>query len=116
MTGLSVAGYRVIPPFRQRMNGQNVQEREGWEVYIIESEGGALYTGMARDARRRFQEHRHGRRGARFFRFSAPRKLLWIERLGDRSSAARREIEIKKLTRLQKMELIRGRQGHQEKE
>lgn len=97
------------------MNQQEKQERAGWEVYIIESEGGALYTGMARDAQRRLEEHRRGGRGARFFRFSPPRRILRIERFEDRSSAARREMEIKNLTRSQKIELIRGRTGSRER-
>ena len=79
-----------------------------WEVYIIQTTSSKLYTGITNDLDRRFKEHLTGKgRGARFFRFSAPEKLLFRERHPNRSSASKREAEIKKMSRKQKLALIK---------
>jgi len=79
-----------------------------WWVYVIRAANGALYTGITTDVLRRLREHRDGRRGARFFRFAAPNHVLYTERLPDRSSAARREAAIKRLSRTAKLALMRA--------
>lgn len=82
-----------------------------WEVYIIESKSKALYTGITTDLDRRFTDHKEKRKGARFFRISDPKKIVFREAHPDRSSATKREIEIKKMTRVEKLELIRSAGG-----
>ncbi len=77
-----------------------------WEVYIIETVSGKLYTGITNDLDRRFEDHLNGRKGARFFHFSAPRKIIFRAACKNRSEATQREIQIKKMTRLQKLALI----------
>lgn len=79
-----------------------------WYVYIIESHNGALYTGIARDLQARLEQHRRGR-GARFFRTTAPRALVYAERKRTQSGALRREAAIKALTRTAKLALIASR-------
>ena len=76
-----------------------------WCVYIVESESGALYTGITTDVERRFEEHRLGR-GARFFRLSPARRVVFCEAQTSHSCALKREREIKRLTRRRKLELI----------
>ena len=77
-----------------------------WEVYIIETERGQLYTGISTDVERRFAEHKESSKGARYFRGSRPRAIVYREEQADRSSATKREIEIKRMTRPQKLKLI----------
>ena len=77
-----------------------------WMVYIIQAESGKLYTGITNDLKRRFQDHKSGRKAARFFRFSSPKRIVYEEKHPDRSKASKRECAIKKLTRKQKLELI----------
>lgn len=77
-----------------------------WFVYIIETKSGHLYTGITIDLERRFKEHQEKPQGARFFRFSSPEKILYKEKCSNRSEATKREIQIKKLTRKEKLELI----------
>ena len=77
-----------------------------WEVYIIQAESGKLYTGITNDLNRRFKAHSEGKTGARFFHFSAPKSILYRELLSNRSEASKRESEIKKMSRTQKMHLI----------
>jgi putative endonuclease len=77
-----------------------------WFVYMIRSDDGSLYTGVTTDVDRRFSEHTHGPRGARFFNGRKPMEVVYTEPGHTRSSACRREAEIKKLSRLQKDELL----------
>ncbi len=77
-----------------------------WEVYIIETASGKLYTGITTNLDRRFAAHLNGKKGARFFRFSKPRSILFREKHPNRSKATKREIAIKKMTRQEKLKLI----------
>ena len=77
-----------------------------WNVYIIECCNGHYYTGITNDLKRRMNEHRLGR-GARFTRIFGFKKLLYKEKQPDRSSALKREAQIKRLPRLAKEKLIR---------
>lgn len=78
----------------------------GWYLYIIETEGGRLYTGITTDPERRFAEHQSGR-GAKFFRSDPPRRQVYCCAFPDRASASREEYRIKRLTRAEKQRLIR---------
>ncbi len=78
----------------------------GWFVYIIEASDGSLYTGVTTDVDRRFVEHCGTGKGAKFFRGRKPVKIAYIQEHPDRSSALKREAEIKKLSRENKLQLI----------
>lgn len=80
--------------------------RQEWFVYIIETSGGQFYTGITTDVKRRFSEHQGKAKGAKFFGISPAEKIVFQERHSDRSSASRREAEIKKLTREEKLLLL----------
>lgn len=77
-----------------------------WFVYMVAACDGTLYTGISTDVQRRFAEHCAGKSGARFFRMRKPRELVFVEGGHDRSSASKREMQIKKLTRRQKLQLV----------
>jgi putative endonuclease len=76
-----------------------------WFVYIILCSDDSLYTGITNDVRRRFEQHANGR-GAKYFYGRQPRRLVYLEPGHDRSSATRRELRLKKLSRQQKALLI----------
>ncbi len=80
-------------------------EESSWEVYIIRTTSGKLYTGITTNLDRRFADHLQGRKGARFFRFSTPESIVYREPHPNRSSASQRECRIKKMTRQQKLDL-----------
>ncbi len=82
-----------------------------WFVYIIECDNGSLYTGITTDIVRRFRDHDGGAKGARYFNGRKPLKVVWSERGHDQSSATRREIAIKQLTRRQKLILVGSASG-----
>jgi len=65
-----------------------------------------LYAGVALDVDRRLEEHREGKRGAKYLRGRAPLELVLKRELGDRSLALKVELRIKKLSRKAKENLI----------
>ena len=77
-----------------------------WSLYIIEASDASLYTGITTDVERRFAEHLEGPRGARYFNGRNPLRIIYREDGHSRSSASRREAEIKKLSRRAKQRLI----------
>ncbi len=84
-----------------------------WFVYVVKCSDGSLYTGIATDVERRFSEHQAmqqpagaAKRGAKYFLGRRPLAVVYREGGHNRSSASRREAEIKKLTALQKQRLI----------
>ena len=76
-----------------------------WQVYIILCKDNSLYTGITTAVQRRFAQHLAGT-GAKYFRGHSPLKLVYLEDGHDRSSASRREAEIKKLRPKYKQRLI----------
>ncbi len=74
-------------------------------MYMVRCSDGTLYTGMATDLADRLDKHNSGR-GAKYTRSRRPVCLVWSERVDSRSSAAKIEAQIKKLSRLEKEELI----------
>ncbi|AFU97989.1 GIY-YIG nuclease family protein [Simiduia agarivorans] len=76
-----------------------------WTVYIIEASDGRLYTGITTDPDRRLAQHKQGK-GAKFFRGRTPKAMRYTESQPDHSSALKREMTIKRLTRSQKLALI----------
>ncbi|TFG29519.1 MAG: GIY-YIG nuclease family protein [Promethearchaeota archaeon] len=78
-------------------------------VYILEvtSKKGkkSYYTGYTNNLLRRWREHRNGK-GAKYCR-SKKLELKYFETFTNRTSAMRREIEIKTFTKRQKRELIK---------
>lgn len=72
-----------------------------WQIYIILCSDDSLYTGITTDVERRFRQHADGR-GAKYFRGRQPRRLLYLESGHTRSSAGKREVEIKDMKRADK--------------
>ncbi len=80
-----------------------------WFVYIVEAENGHFYTGITTDIARRFSQHQSKQGGARFFHTSAAKKLVYQESQPNRSEASKREAAIKKLSRKEKITLIKNK-------
>ena len=78
---------------------------EGWVFYILECGDGTLYTGITDHLQRRLQAHRSGK-GAKYTRGRGPLVLRYLEAGMDRSTALKREIEVKRLSRTEKLQLI----------
>ena len=81
-------------------------EGKEWFVYMLSCSDGSLYTGIATNVQRRFAEHAQmsepgltkPRRGAKYFLGRRPLAVVYTEGNHNRSSASRREAEIKRLS------------------
>jgi len=74
-------------------------------VYMLICADESFYLGSTNDVDKRFLAHQSGR-GASYTRSHKPIKVVYTEELVDKSSALRREHELKKLTHKQKNLLL----------
>jgi putative endonuclease len=77
-----------------------------WVCYLLECADGTLYTGISNDLPRRLGQHTRGV-ASKYTRARLPVVLRWSEDQRDRSTALRREAEIKALPRAVKLTLRR---------
>ena len=93
---------KIHDTLRKMVDNKNTN----WFVYIILADDGSYYTGISIDVERRFQEHCSKAGGAKYFNGRIPLEVVYKEDGHNRSSASKREIEIKNLSRSQKQALI----------
>lgn len=74
-------------------------------VYILLCSDKTLYTGWTTDLETRIIAH-NSAKGAKYTRGRLPVELVYSECYNDKREAMRRECQIKKMTRLQKQDLI----------
>lgn len=80
--------------------------QEPYYVYILMCEDGSLYTGSTNDIKLRFNKHQSGK-GAKYTRSHPPVEIVYQEEFPSKRKALQREIEIKKMSRSKKLELVR---------
>jgi len=85
-----------------------------WVVYIVECKDGTFYTGITDNLERRLAAHNAGK-GAKYTRGRGPLTLRYLENCTDHSAALVREIQIKRLTKKEKIALCESG-GEREKE
>lgn len=76
-------------------------------VYILRCEDNTLYTGITTDISHRTAVHNSGK-GAKYTRGRLPVEVVYHEECADKSSALRRELEIKNMTRKGKLYLTQN--------
>ncbi len=76
-----------------------------WHVYLVRCRDGSLYAGITTDLARRLIEHNSGS-GAKYTRSRRPVELVWAEAKRNESYARKREAEIKKMSRAEKISLL----------
>lgn len=74
-------------------------------LYILRCSDKSLYTGITNDVENRLEKHRLGK-GSKYVRSRLPFELVYTEELPNKSSALKREIKIKKMSREEKLKLI----------
>ena len=77
-------------------------------VYIVECADNTYYTGYTPDLKKRLELHNSGR-GAKYTRDRRPVELVWRKEYKQFKTAFKLEKLIKRLTRLQKETLVKGR-------
>jgi putative endonuclease len=73
-------------------------------VYLLECEDKSIYCGITTDVERRFNEHVAGV-GSNYTRAHKPVRIIYKEKVKNRSEASKREAEIKKMKREDKLKL-----------
>jgi len=76
-----------------------------WFCYILRCADDTLYCGITNDLEKRLATHNAGT-ASKYTRVRLPVELVFAEPCIDRSAASKREMEIKNLTRAEKLALI----------
>ena len=84
------------------------KDKDIWHVYIVRCSDGTLYTGITNDLEKRIEAHNSGKDGARYTRSRRPVKLVYSEKVESKSAAGKLEYQIKRMTRVKKMKMIKG--------
>ena len=78
-----------------------------WHVYMVRCADNTLYAGVTNNLQRRIKQHNGELRGgARYTASRRPVVLAWEEETNSRGMAQKREIEIRHLSKVQKIKLI----------
>ena len=80
---------------------------KNWFVYIVECADKTLYTGITTDLERRINEHNYSSKGSKYTKTRRPVRMVYFETVKNRSEASKREYEIKKISKKDKLTLIR---------
>ena len=83
----------------------STEGEKGCWTYLLRCGDGSLYCGWTNDLKHRVAAHSAGK-GAKYTRAHLPVTLAYAERHDTKEAAMRREAEIKRLTRAQKLALI----------
>ena len=77
-----------------------------WFVYMLRCRDNSIYTGITNNLEKRIGTHKSGN-GSKYVRGRLPVELIYKEDFSNRSSASKREIELKKLKKKEKELLIK---------
>jgi putative endonuclease len=77
-----------------------------WNVYVLLCSDGSFYTGISTNPQQRFLDHTSGRGGA-YTRSHKPVKIIYLEKHPDKSSALKREAQIKSWPRRKKIHFLK---------
>ncbi|MFK7827523.1 MAG: GIY-YIG nuclease family protein [Oligoflexales bacterium] len=82
-----------------------MKEQSGPCVYILRCRDNSLYTGWTTDVNRRLVMHNRGK-ASKYTRARLPVELVYLEYHPDKTSAMKREWQIKTFNKKQKISLI----------
>jgi putative endonuclease len=82
-------------------------------AYILLCSDGTYYCGWTNDPGKREKAHNSGR-GSRYTRARRPVRMVYTEKCADRSSAMKREAQLKKLSHAEKQKLADAFRGEQD--
>ena len=83
------------------------EESFDWFVYILECKDKTLYTGITNNLNKRIEQHNNSPEGAKYTRARRPVRCVYQEKQKNRSEATKREMVIKKMSRIEKLSLIK---------
>ena len=78
-----------------------------YSIYILKCSDNTLYTGITNNIEKRLKMHNWEiAGGAKYTRARMPVELVYSKEVWDRSEATKKELQVKKLSREKKLELI----------
>ncbi|AQS58856.1 GIY-YIG nuclease family protein [Desulforamulus ferrireducens] len=86
--------------------GEDLKKSAAYVVYLLQCADQSLYTGITNHLEQRLRMHEQGK-ASKYTRSRLPVKLVYVERGYDKGSALAREKAIKKLSRQEKLLLIK---------
>jgi putative endonuclease len=78
---------------------------------MVTCSDGTIYTGYTKDILKRLEQHNSNSKGAKYTSTRRPVKLSFVEIVESQREAILRELELKKLPRKKKINLIQGLAG-----
>jgi len=79
-------------------------------VYIVKCSDNSLYTWITTDLEKRIKQHNWELKGwAKYTKWRSPVEIIYSEKCDNRSIATKREIEIKKMKRDEKIKFMKNR-------
>ncbi|MFZ2187129.1 MAG: GIY-YIG nuclease family protein [Candidatus Moraniibacteriota bacterium] len=91
----------------EKMERMGKMKKNLYALYMLRCADGTLYTGITVDVRRRISEHNSSSLGAKYTRGRRPVKLVFSKLFRNRSEASGEEARIKKLSRAEKLAMIK---------
>ena len=79
-----------------------------WYAYILQCADGTLYTGITNDLDRRLKAHNAGT-ASKYTRVRRPVAMVYQEEIDTKGNALCRELQIKSMSRQQKMDLLNNK-------
>ncbi|MFN6261430.1 MAG: GIY-YIG nuclease family protein [Chromatiaceae bacterium] len=80
-----------------------------WQLYVLRTAAGNLYTGISTDPQRRLRQHQGELTGgSRALRGKGPLQLVWLFPAHNRSHASVLEYQLKQLKKSDKERLVNG--------
>jgi putative endonuclease len=86
---------------------KSLKSNMSWYLYILKCRDDSFYCGITNNLRERLKEH-NDREGAKYTKTRLPVRLIYFEEHPDKSSACKREIEVKGWRREKKEALVSG--------
>lgn len=77
-----------------------------WTVYFLRCNDNSLYAGITTDIERRLHQHNNTKLGAKYTRARRPVVLVYSESATDKSTASKREYQLRTLPKNQKEKLV----------
>mgnify|MGYP000866500268 CR=1 FL=1 len=77
-------------------------------TYIVECSDNTLYTGWTNHLDKRIKDH-NNKKGAKYTKSRVPVTLVYYEEFETKEEALKREIEIKRLSRKEKLNLLESK-------
>ena len=79
-----------------------------YTVYILQCADGTFYAGSTTNLAARLHTHNHTKAGAKYTRARRPVVVVFTQRCRTLAKARQREAALKRLTRAEKLELIKN--------